>query len=312
MSGDAPGDASRPLAIVVVSFASAALLVENLVRSVASIGPELVVVVDNRSTRVERDAVLALAQAHGWVVEAPATNLGFGGGANAGIAAARARGARDLLLLNPDARIDGAAVDALRAASDPDGRSMLAPVILDAGGRTWFAGADLYLDDGTTRGATQRSRFPGAERWEWLSGACLWIPEEAWDLTGGFDEDYFLYWEDVDLSRRLVTAGGRLRVVPDAVAVHDEGGTHRDSGQRGRAKSGVYYYYNIRNRMLFAAKHLDRQGMQRWRRGLLGSARDVVLRGGRRQLLHSTVAVRSAWRGVRDARRIVREASRST
>lgn len=304
-----PGDAVRPLALIVVSYASAALLAQHLLRTVASVRPEHVVVVDNRSTDAERAAVRRLADAHDWVLIAPAANLGFGGGVNAGVAAARALGARDLLVLNPDAHIDAASVGALRAAADADGLAMLAPVIRDADGGTWFAGADLYLDDGATRSRAQRGRFAGAERWEWLSGACLWIPEEAWELTGGFDEDYFLYWEDVDLSRRLVERGGRIRVVPEAVAVHDEGGTHRDAGQRGRAKSSVYYYFNIRNRMLFAVKHLDRSGVARWRSQLLPSAREVLLRGGRRQLLRSTLPVRAAWRGVADARRIVRNAS---
>lgn len=306
-----PIDDVRPLAVIVVSFASAGLLAQNLVRTAEAAAPAFVVVVDNRSTDAERDAVQALAEEHGWVLVAPASNLGFGGGVNAGVAAARELGARDLLVLNPDAHIDAASVRALREAADDDGLAMLAPVIRDAEGGTWFAGADLYLDDGATRGWSQRDRFSGAERWEWLSGACLWIPEEAWVLVGGFDEDYFLYWEDVDLSRRLVERGGRIRLVTDASAVHEEGGTHRDAGQAGRAKSSIYYYYNIRNRMLFALKHLDRSGVARWRRLLLPSAVEVLLRGGRRQLLDSTLPVRAAGRGVVDARRIVRSAWRS-
>lgn len=304
-----PADGERPLAIVVVSFASAALLERHLVSTQASVRPDLVVVVDNRSTEAERRAVDALARAHGWVLVSPSSNLGFGGGANAGVAAARARGARDLLVLNPDAHIDARSVAALRRAADDDGLSMLAPVMQDAAGRSWFAGADVYLDDGSTRAWSQRERFASARRWEWLSGACLWIPEEAWCLTGGFDEEYFLYWEDVDLSRRLVERGGRLKLVDDAVAVHDEGGTHRDAKQGARAKSSVYYYYNIRNRMLFAVKHLDSPGVARWQRQLLPSAREVLLRGGRRQFLQSLRPLRAAYRGVADARRIVRSAS---
>ena len=306
-----PSDARRPLAVIVVSYASASLLAQNLVRTAAAAAPALVVVVDNPSTDVERDAVRSLAEEHGWVLVAPATNLGFGGGVNAGVAAALRLGARDLLVLNPDAHIDAASVRALRGAADDDGLAMLAPVIRTAEGDPWFAGADVYLEDGATRSWAQRERFPRGERWEWLSGACLWIPEEAWGLAGGFDEDYFLYWEDVDLSRRLVERGGRLRLVPEATAVHDEGGTHRDAGQGGRAKSSVYYYFNIRNRMLFAVKHLDRSGVERWSGHVLSSARDVLLRGGRRQFLHSMLPVRAAWRGVADARRIVRSASGS-
>ncbi|MFJ6113118.1 glycosyltransferase [Agrococcus sediminis] len=299
----------RPLAIVVVSYASSGLLSEHLVASARSVAPELVVVVDNLSSSDERERVLALAQRHGWQVVTPERNLGFGGGVNCGVARARALGARDLLVLNPDAQIESAAVAALRAAADADGLAVLAPVIRDPQGGTWSAGSDLYVADGATRGRARRAAHADAERWEWLSGACLWIPEEAWELVGGFDEDYFLYWEDVDLSRRLVERGGRLRVVEDAVAVHDEGGTHRERGQLGRGKSSVYTYYNIRNRMLFAVKHLDAQGVRRWRRGVLGAAWEVLGRSGRRQLLRSPAPVRAALRGVVDARRIVRESA---
>lgn len=303
------GEPRRPLAIVVVSYGSSQLLEANLVATARDVRPDLVVVVDNRSTEPERAAVQRLAQAEGWLLVAPASNLGFGAGVNAGAAAAIEQGARDLLVLNPDARIDARSVAALRAASAADGLTMLAPVIRDPRGGTWFDGADVYLDDGATRGRSQRGRFPGAERWEWLSGACLWIPTEAWQLVGGFDEDYFLYWEDVDLSRRLVQRGGRLGVVADAVALHDEGGTHRGARQRGRAKSSVYTYYNIRNRMLFAVKHLDATGVARWRFAVVPTAREVLLRGGRMSLLRSPGPVRAAWRGVADARRIVREST---
>lgn len=302
-------DDARPLAIVVVNYGSSGLLARNLVRTAVVAAPAMTVVVDNWSTDVERQEVRQLAEDQGWTLVAPESNLGFGGGVNAAARIAFDRGARDLLVINPDAHIDAFSVRALQEASAPDGLTMLAPVIRDASGKTWFNGADLYVADGATRGQAHRARFADAERWEWLSGACLWIPAEAWALTGGFDEDYFLYWEDVDLSRRLVERGGRLLVVPDAIAVHDEGGTHRDRRQSSRAKSSVYYYYNIRNRMLFAVKHLDRTGVARWRREIGRSAREVLLRGGRRQFLHSLAPIRAGWRGMADARRIVRNAS---
>src|SRR5690606_40890410 len=53
----------------------------------------------------------------------------------------------------------------------------------------------------------------------------LMVNDSAWEETGGFDEDYFLYWEDVDFALRVDDAGGALRLVESATAVHDEGGT---------------------------------------------------------------------------------------
>ncbi|MBE9927255.1 glycosyltransferase family 2 protein [Cellulosimicrobium cellulans] len=296
--------------MVVVSYGSAALLERNL-GARGAVGEARVLVVDNRSTTPERERVSRLADERGWDLLAPAENLGFGGGANLGMRAAFDAGADEVLLLNPDATIAAADVRTLRAAVQDDRLLLVSPVVLTPAGRRWFGGLDVYLDDGTFRAPSRRDEHPGAARVEWLSGACLLVTREVWERTGGFDDAYFLYWEDVDLSYRLQRAGGRVAVVEDAVAVHDEGGTHRDGRQRPEAKSETYYYYNIRNRMLFAAQHLDEVSVRRWRRSAPGNARAVLRRGGRRQFLRPVVPLRAAWRG-RTAQTSVRTPSTPT
>ncbi|WP_394278173.1 glycosyltransferase family 2 protein [Microbacterium sp.] len=305
MSAD--GDA---WAVVVVNYGSSGLLEANLAEVAADTRPDIVVVVDNPTTDAERARVRALAAREHWILIEPDANAGFGGGVNLGVAAALEAGATGILLLNPDARLGADAVDALRAATLDEPLALCAPRIVTPSGSVWFAGADVVLADGRTRGHAKRARHPGEETWEWLTGACLWFTAELWHATGGFDEEYFLYWEDVDFSRRAVLAGGSLRVVGDALAVHDEGATHRGRGQSARSKSETYYYFNIRNRMLFANRHLDDEGVRRWRAGIAASAREVILRGGRAQLLTSPVPWRAYLRGTRDARRIA-DASRS-
>ena len=290
-------------AFVVVNYGSSALLRANLVDSAASCRPDHVVVVDNPTTPGERESVRDLAAEHGWSVVEAHENVGFGGGMNLGVARAQELGATSFLLLNPDARIEAPAWELLRAAEAPD--ALVAPRIVDGADRTWFEGADVYLSDGRTMGIKKRDRRPGDERWEWLTGACLLVGDELWRRVGGFDEEYFLYWEDVDLSRRVVTAGGRLVIVTDAVVVHDEGGTHAEQ-TRAEAKSSTYYYHSIRNRLMFAVKHLDDDGVRRWSRSALSSAVEVLLRGGRRQFARPVGPVRAAYRGIRDGRRIVK------
>lgn len=299
----------RPLAIIVVNYQSSRLLELNLVATAESVDPAVVVVVDNYSSPEERRRTRELAATHEWDVVEAAENMGFGGGMNLGVHRALERGAEDFLLLNPDATITADSAALLQATVESSRSAVAAPVILDGSGRIWFEGADLYLADGLTRGVARRALRPDAERWDWLSGACLLVPDEAWRRSGGFDEDYFLYWEDVDFSRRLVESGCELLVVRDAVAVHDEGGTQR-AGDPERAKSPTYYYFNIRNRMLFAVKHLDDAGVRRWRAGVLRSAREILLRGGRRQFLRPLRPLRAAYRGVRDARRLTRSSER--
>jgi glycosyltransferase involved in cell wall biosynthesis len=101
-------------------------------------------------------------------------------------------------------------------------------------------------------------------------------------------------------------------VADDIVAVHDEGGTQvrPDRGARRTADfSREYYYFNIRNRLLFAELHLDAAGRRSW---YLHSAREsyrILLRGiGKRQFLPPWRPIALAARALRDGRSLGRAA----
>ena len=295
------GRKGEGLAIVVVNYGSSALLAENLAPLSAELPGAVVVVVDNRTDDAERERVTRLADASGWRVELPASNLGFGAGVNLGAGAGLTAGVDQLLILNPDATIAASAVLELVDRSRAEPNAVYCPRIVRPDGSTWFGGSDLHLDDGRLRNPARR----GSARVEpWLTGACLVVSRSLWERVGGFDDEYFLYWEDVDLSHRVLAAGAALTLCTDVVAVHDEGGTHRDGMSVGRGKSETYYYFVIRNRQLFAAKHLDDADYAAWRRNAWPVAREVVLQGGRRQLARSLRPVLVAWRAVRDGRRL--------
>lgn len=302
-AGAAPAVAR--FALLVVSYGSSALLERNLAPLPVPEGGT-VVVVDCRTDAVERDRVRELAARHGWEAVLLDRNAGFGGGMNAGAARALELGARVLVALNPDARIRPDALESLVAAAEADPWSIASPTILDAGGRVWFGGAALDLGTGETRGAARAGEIPRGRRVAWATGACFALSARLWQRLDGFDEDYFLYWEDVDLSHRALAAGARLVQLDDTIE-HDQGGTH--AGRReGPARSELYYYFNIRNRMLFAAKRLAADDVRRWSRSAPRAALSVVLRGGRRQLLSSAEPWRGGLRGLRDGRRIARGA----
>lgn len=294
---------SHQLAVVVVNYGSSDLLAAHLPGGTAT---RLVVVVDNFTTQPERDRVAALADARGWDVVANGTNEGFGAAANAGIDRAWESGVDVVCLINPDAVITEDVLDALvrRALTEPD--ALVAPMIEASDGRVVFSGSEVDVSAGRTRAAdVTRVAHP------WLSGACLAFTRDAWRLSGGFVPDYFLYWEDVDLSWQMVANGGRLIVAGDARIVHDAGGTQR----RGRAsgKSPTYVYYNCRNRLVFAGMRLDEQDARRWMRGSLRYAREVLLRGGSRLVLisprHVWAASRGTAHGARSARRALADRS---
>jgi N-acetylglucosaminyl-diphospho-decaprenol L-rhamnosyltransferase len=289
----AEGLGSAGIGIVVVNFGSAALIEQNLGGlDLAALGAQVVVVDNFRSVQDSR-AMAAVALRHGWLLSEPGSNVGFGSAVNLGAGLAIDRGCDTLLIVNPDLAVSGEVLAALAAAVRADPKVLVSPRIVRPTGEVWFEGGFISLDHGRTRSIPG----PADERTPaWLSGACLAVHRDLWTAVSGFDDDYFLYWEDVDLSYRVTRAGGRLTVRQDLLAVHDVGGTQHASDQR--AKSAMYYYYNCRNRLLFAAKHLDRRDRWRWSLRTPADVRRVLLRGGRRQLIAPRTTIWPAVSGA--------------
>lgn len=289
----------RTTAVMVVSYGSAGLLAQNLLRTVESTSAR-VIVVENHPGPRQRGSTRALGARHGWTVLEPPRNLGFGSGNNLAARTAMEMGCRSLILLNPDLTLSTASLDRLEqlVRSSPD--TLIAPAIDRPDGTPYTRGPIVVdLDHSIMISHRERDNHPSTRAMEWLSGACLALSAELWQRVGGFDDVYFLYWEDVDLSRRVLSAGGHLRYESSIHALHDEGSTHR-SGHGVRVKSEIYYYYNIRNRYVFAARWTPshRSSLRFW----LATPRailSVLLQGGRRQFLTSLSPWRATARALR-------------
>ena len=148
--GEANTVLPRRLGVIVVNYGASGLIEQNLEVGRYEPAP-IVVVVDNWSSAEERARIVTLGQERDWVVVTPRTNLGFGGGVNRGVAAARERGADDMLLLNPDASIEPADLKALADAALADRHGIYAPIIRRPDGRVWFQGLWVDHEDGRMR-----------------------------------------------------------------------------------------------------------------------------------------------------------------
>jgi GT2 family glycosyltransferase len=193
-----------------------------------------------------------------------ADNVGFARGVNQGVAASSSP---ILLIMNPDCRLMPGALATLRKVllrrADC---AIVGPCILDPDGTVQgSARGDPNMFTGLFgRSTLLRRALPGlavsrrnvvtgepdrsgmdSVVVDWLSGACMLARREAFTRVGGFDERYFLYWEDADLCRRLRAAGYHVRYVPSAAAVHRVG----HSSRRARAAAirafhdSAYLYY---------------------------------------------------------------------
>ncbi|MDJ0312340.1 glycosyltransferase family 2 protein [Arthrobacter sp. H35-D1] len=299
--GSAPK--AKECALIVVNYGSSPLLAKNLgALTLAELGGQIVIV-DNYTSSQEVQAVEELASAQHWTLLALESNRGFGAAVNAGAELAFARGARAMAVLNPDAHIESEALLRLLQAVVEDSNLIVSPTIQTSDGRTWFDGMDLYVNSGRVA-SRRRPVAPTGPHEPWISGACFAVSRTLWQLVGGFDEDYFLYWEDVDLSRRVIKSGGRLTVSGSILAVHDPGGTQTRVGGV-RTKSEVYYFYNIRNRLVYAAKHLEAQEIRRWIYATPRVSYEILLAGGRRQFFSSFAPLRAYFTGIIDGLRMI-------
>lgn len=194
--------------------------IETSVRAVlASTGVDLeVVLVDNGCTS---SAVQRLAALPGVIVLRPGTNLGFAGGCNAG--AARARG--DVIaLVNGDAIVEPAALSHLAdVAMKPDvGIASASIRLADEPDVLNSRGSDLHFLGISWAGGfgEPADRHPSQKDVVGASGAGMAIRRQLWEELGGFEERYFAYHEDLELSLRCWQRGLRVVFVPEAVVYH--------------------------------------------------------------------------------------------
>ena len=273
---EAPADGKR-IGVVVVNYGAHAMLPRALDELT---GTTDVVVVDNFSSDAERVSVTELCRVRGWTLLARDANDGFGTAANEGVREVTRRGCDVVVILNPDARIGAEDCTRLATLARTNPRSLISPRIIRPDGSEWFRGSTVAPESGHL--SAVHDEFVSAEG-SWLTGACLTSSTEWWRDLGGFSDEYFLYWEDIDLSTRCIRAGGTL-ILADVTAEHAVGGTQPSAG---RAKSTVYYRYNCRNRLLYAARLLPAGQLWSWLLRTPAESTAILLRGGRRQLITS-------------------------
>ncbi|MBX3463895.1 MAG: glycosyltransferase family 2 protein [Planctomycetes bacterium] len=186
---------------------------------------------DDGSAATLRDRLPALAAAHPrHRIELAALphNLGFAGGMNHGLRWAAAQGLAYALVLNNDLRLPPDFLRPLVAALDHDPRvHAIGPTVLQPDGTVWAEGGAVGFGPNALRlhghGRAPRPRAHGPEPVGFLPGACVLLRVAETLAVGGFDEAYFMYWEDVDLCDRLAARGGRIVWLPWVRVVHDAG-----------------------------------------------------------------------------------------
>jgi N-acetylglucosaminyl-diphospho-decaprenol L-rhamnosyltransferase len=255
-----------------------------------SVAPRSITVVDNSASDGTTALLRTKLDAGVRILECPG-NPGYGAAVNRAFATVRDSEPKYVLVTTQDAIYDEAAISSLVAYLESDPRAGAAAPLLtyssdpervfSAGGMTDSKAQCSHLGSGSCV-----HEWAGRPPYEvpWADGAILLLRKEALAQVGGFDERYFLYFEEVDLQLRLRLAGWSVRVVPQAVCSQEPGNFN--------------VYLRVRNRALLQ-RSFPFAFDQRPRVEIVDALRTLTLGLVRREWS----APRQVLRALRDVRR---------
>lgn len=297
------------LAVVIVNYRSAQWI-RSCVRSLSSDAPVARIIVVNNSASDSEDASILSSvredDARVTLHDLP-ENAGFGAAVNVGVRIAKESGLATVWILNPDVVVEAGAVEVLQASLAPGTPTIVSPLIwttMEGRHCVSYAGGSIDVTTGRVEHARYREPLAAAPAGRlpvsFVTGAAMMMNISTFELIGGFREDLFLYWEDVDLSLRACRAGVRMELLPEARVWHAEGGS-------AESRSDKFYYFNQRNRLIVCHEVL---GLSLARlllgRGCAETVR-LLLRPLRREKQHrlrkTARSVRGIAAGVREVRR---------
>lgn len=194
-------------------------------------------------------------------------NLGYAGGNNVGINYALKNNADYISILNNDTLVDPNFLSELVKQSEEKGDGIFVPKIYfakgfefhkdrysekDLGKVIWYGGGKIDWENvyGSHKNVDEvdNGQFNQIEFTDFATGCCFLISKKIIEKIRGFDEDYFLYYEDIDLSMKVKKLGFKIYFVPSSIV------WHKNAGSSGGSGSVLQDYYITRNRLIFGMR----------------------------------------------------------
>lgn len=217
----------------------------DLARSIASIHssartvPYEIIIIDNASSQKPRVKIRSSSVK----IIVNKINIGYGKALNQGVKIARGE---YLLFVNPDTILHRDSIALLYKRIEDDSKiGVIGPQMTDKNGTVQQSYNGMpFLPDALFAFSFLNTLFPKNKfsRRYWLSdldvtkeqwvsfvgGACMMVRREVFDMVGGFDERFFMYFDEVDFCYRVKQIGYKILCYPDAKVVHLVGRSSRD------------------------------------------------------------------------------------
>lgn len=244
--------------LLFVNYQSATLLKRAIASwegALENVSHEIIVI--NNDPK-EASAVNALAEGDKVIVKNLSENVGFGAANNR--AAAMAKG-QWLFLLNPDTEYEGGSIEGLIPVLESYPESLGGVCLIDGDGKgeVWSGGKFPTLWQLVRHrlfGTPLRPLWnePTFTETDWVSGAALIVSRSSFEKLGGFDEDFFLYFEDVDLAKRAKQSGMSVWRSPALTVRHQGGASHNEHSKQKQVYYKSEYRYFFKHRSLLEAR----------------------------------------------------------
>lgn len=192
------------------------------------------------------------------------TNLGFTGGNNLGMQWALDNSFEYVLLLNNDTVVEPDFLQPLVVYLDQNpGYGAAQPKIMfeTERNRIWNAGGGYFkwleLTWSVGIGKIDEGQFDEEKDIHWITGCAILLRSVSIRKVGMFDDRFFAYYEDVDLSFRFKKLGYRLRYLPQSKIYHVAGGSSKKEKTKEGIIPPIIHYYRTRNHLFLIRKHAN-------------------------------------------------------
>lgn len=195
-------------------------------------------------------------------------NLGFTGGNNIGIQDALSQDSDYIMLINNDTLVDPDLIKELLMVVEKDPKiGLVGPKIYFAKGHEyhkerykkeelgkvlWYAGGKIdwknVLSTHMGMDEVDHGQYDKEKEVDFVTGCCMFFKKEVLQKIKGFDDNYFLYYEDADITMNTIKQGYTVMYAPKAVI------WHVNAASGGGAGSILHDYYLTRNKLIFGMK----------------------------------------------------------